>query len=763
MRSRSLPFLCASLAALALLALPATALGAANHPFIEAITGVGTPSGSFEDACGVALHGGSVYVSDYHHDAVDVLGSTTIVGEDPGDGPCGLAVDSEGNLYVDNYRGDVLRYGPAELSAGSGTVIDSGPATGIAVDPATGDLYVDDGTYVAQYKAPVHAGETPVKIGAGGSLKEGYGVAVSDYSATRGYVYVAEAANEQVKVYDPALSTETPQVVIDGAATPQSDFRYLGESELALDSADGHLFVTDDIGHGLSQHPEAVVDEFNAAGSYRGQIAAGITDAEPSGIAIEESSGDVYLTSGNSEGAAVLVYGPTAPAHTLTVTKAGSGGGTITSLPAGIDCGEACSAEYDEEQSITLFPAPDAHSVFVGWTVSGSNTCPGGEGSCSVLLDQNVEVRADFEEPTQRTLGVSVAGSGEVSSNPAGIDCGAGDAGTCSEHFNEGRLLTLTATPTLHNRLHAWSGCDSLPSPTECKVTMSEAKSVHAEFESIPQETLSVAASGEGTVTSEPAEIECTAGKGACSGHFDEGSTVTLTAAAPHAELITWNGCSAQPTQTHCEVTMSEAESVSASFAPVHHSLTVTVAGEGSVSADHGAISKCTAAGGGCTGPYGEDDELTLTATPAAGSAFAGWSGGCEGTGPCALSLTADIAVTANFAPITMPTVEEAPPAQLTLGKLTAKGAVAILQLSVSGPGRVSGSGRDLKRASAAPAAAGPLVLRLALSDAGRRALRMAKHRKLKLKVTLAFTPADGAPAVLAAETLTFKASARRR
>ena len=116
--------------------------------------------------------------------------------------------------------------------------------------------------------------------------------------------------------------------------------------------------MLDAIGHGKSEHPEAVLDEFNAAGDYRGQI-TGFTDAEPSGIAFQEGTHNVYVTSGNSEGSAVFVYGPTAPAHTLKVTKTGSGGGTVTSSPAGIDCGKRPAAPNTTKDSWSpSSPAP---------------------------------------------------------------------------------------------------------------------------------------------------------------------------------------------------------------------------------------------------------------------------------------------------------------------------------------------------------------------------------------------------------------------
>ena len=39
-----------------------------------------------------------------------------------------------------------------------------------------------------------------------------------------------------------------------------------------------------------------------------------------------------------------------------------------------------------------------------------------------------------------------------------------------------------------------------------------------------------------------------------------------------------------------------------------------------------------------CTETYDYDTDVTLTATPDANSAFAGWSGACAGTGACASS-----------------------------------------------------------------------------------------------------------------------------
>ena len=63
--------------------------------------------------------------------------------------------------------------------------------------------------------------------------------------------------------------------------------------------------------------------------------------------------------------------------HTLTVSKAGSGAGSVRSSPAGIDCGSACSHAFDSGSTVTLTATAAAGSVFTGWSgaCSGSSTC----------------------------------------------------------------------------------------------------------------------------------------------------------------------------------------------------------------------------------------------------------------------------------------------------------------------------------------------------------------------------------------------------
>jgi len=77
----------------------------------------------------------------------------------------------------------------------------------------------------------------------------------------------------------------------------------------------------------------------------------------------------------------------------LTVTRAGVGTGTVTSAPAGIDCGADCSEPYPPGTVITLTAAADAGAAFTGWTGGGCS----GTGTCVVALNIDTTVTATFD------------------------------------------------------------------------------------------------------------------------------------------------------------------------------------------------------------------------------------------------------------------------------------------------------------------------------------------------------------------------------
>jgi centrosomal CEP192-like protein/fibronectin type III domain protein/List-Bact-rpt repeat protein len=77
---------------------------------------------------------------------------------------------------------------------------------------------------------------------------------------------------------------------------------------------------------------------------------------------------------------------------TISVTKSGTGAGTVTSAPAGISCGTTCTAAWSVGTQTTLTATAAAGSTFTGW--SGACT---GTGTCTVTLNGNMAVTAIFD------------------------------------------------------------------------------------------------------------------------------------------------------------------------------------------------------------------------------------------------------------------------------------------------------------------------------------------------------------------------------
>lgn len=83
-----------------------------------------------------------------------------------------------------------------------------------------------------------------------------------------------------------------------------------------------------------------------------------------------------------------------APTITLTVTKAGSAGGTVTSSPAGISCGGSCTMGVASGTAVTLTASPAAGASFREWR----GACSGTSATCILSLSGDTSVTAVFSK-----------------------------------------------------------------------------------------------------------------------------------------------------------------------------------------------------------------------------------------------------------------------------------------------------------------------------------------------------------------------------
>ncbi len=163
-----------------------------------------------------------------------------------------------------------------------------------------------------------------------------------------------------------------------------------------------------------------------------------------------------------------------AATQTLTVARAGSGAGTVTASPSGIDCGGTCGGSYAIGTPVTLTASANAGSRFAGW--SGDTDCADG----AVTMTGSVACTATFVAVHGLTISKTGDGSDDavITADPDGIDCGS----TCAASYDQGTSVTLTVDPPNGVTFVGWSG-------TGCgtgTVSMDQARACTATFELAP-------------------------------------------------------------------------------------------------------------------------------------------------------------------------------------------------------------------------------------------------------------------------------------
>ncbi len=151
------------------------------------------------------------------------------------------------------------------------------------------------------------------------------------------------------------------------------------------------------------------------------------------------------------------------------------------------------------------------------------------------------------------------------------------------------------------------------------------------------EKSLTIAINGSGAVTSSPAGIDCGS---RCSANYAEGTTITLTARpASGFSLLGWTGdCTGS--QNTCTLTLTEDSNVGAVFTSTPlNSLAINKKGLGTVTSSPAGID----CGESCSANFPPNTTITVTARPASGFEFIGWTGDCTSTQTtCTFTITED-------------------------------------------------------------------------------------------------------------------------
>jgi len=133
----------------------------------------------------------------------------------------------------------------------------------------------------------------------------------------------------------------------------------------------------------------------------------------------------------------------------VKVLLAGTGTGTVTSSPAGINCGNTCNATFAPGTNVTLTAAPGAASAFAGW--SGA-ACSGTSTTCAFVVTSAPNVTATFNSTAQgfslsapTTASVAQGGSATATATITRVNGYAGAVSVTAAGLPSG--VTVTAVP----------------------------------------------------------------------------------------------------------------------------------------------------------------------------------------------------------------------------------------------------------------------------------------------------------------------------
>ncbi|MFZ5877522.1 MAG: beta strand repeat-containing protein [Nitrospirota bacterium] len=331
---------------------------------------------------------------------------STYVGGSGADSGNGIAVDSAGNASITgqtasaNFPTTATSLQPAFGGGSSDAFVAQLDPLGAAVTYATylGGAGADSGAAIAvdAYGTAYAIGSTgssdfptmnPIQTALAGSSDAFVSSLDSSGSVLISSTYWGGGSADQ----GTGIATDAVGNVYVGGQTSSSDFPTSNAVQGALQGAsDGFVTMFDAVGAvGYSTYLGGALGETAhaiAVDRSGNVVVSGSTDSTnfPAASPIQGTRGglhDAFVTT-------------ISPMNRLLVAKTGTGAGTVTSYPAGISCGAACSALMAPGAPVSLTAIPTAPAVFTGW--SGDCT---GTGSCDIAMDGAKSVVATFATP----------------------------------------------------------------------------------------------------------------------------------------------------------------------------------------------------------------------------------------------------------------------------------------------------------------------------------------------------------------------------
>jgi DNA-binding beta-propeller fold protein YncE len=327
----------------------------------------------------------------------------------------------------------------------------------VAVNPVTNKIYVANAGNLGDYPPGLNHGNITVIDGSTN--------AITTLTDPNVLVPQAVAVNQTTnKIYvaipdDSALTGNGGVAVIDGATNAISivkDPNAIYPKALAVDSASNTIYVTNQGNNQQNVNPCCNPGSVTVIKGATNAVATVINPnaAQPGPAAINPTTNKIYVLNGGGN-VTVIDGGATPTSHLLSVLLAGNESGTVTSNPAGVNCGTSCTASFAPGTAVNLTASPAPGATFSRW----NNACTGA-GSCNLTLNSDDFVTATFGSP------------GDFSVEPASLNLTAQRGGQVTDvitiapligSFTTAVQLSCAVTPSPLNPSTALATCSLSP------------------------------------------------------------------------------------------------------------------------------------------------------------------------------------------------------------------------------------------------------------------------------------------------------------